>query len=210
MNIKYIKIITCVLFILPMLISIFSFFKLPDSIPLQWNHNGNINYYGSKNFIFILPFLAITIGSFIIIWLSKHNLSPESLKSSLFFLVNTGIFLNFFYVLMLILTFKSINGEAIPVQIIKLVPVAIGIFIIISGLILTRISPDIMSIPEILKPVPEKRVLFAELIGYNTILGGIFIVIMALAFPLHTNIIIIGVLIILLLGPIGIIKVCLS
>lgn len=210
MSIKFLKVITCVLFLLPMAMSIVAFFKLPDSIPLQWNYSGNVNYYGNKSFIFVLPFLAIIISSIIIVWLSRRNLSPDALKSSYFFLFTTGIMLNLFYVLMLILTFKCINGEAISVQILKSVPVIIGIFIIILGLILTKTSPDIMSIPEVLKPAPEKQKLFAELIGYNTALGGIFLIATALAFPLHINITITGTLIILVLGPVGIIKACLS
>lgn len=210
MGTRFLKVISNVLFLLPMAMAIVAFPLLPDTIPLQWNHSGTINTYGNRLLIFILPCLAIIVNSIVTITISRRNFTSEVLRSSYFILFATGILFNTLYVLMLILTFKCINEETISVQILKMVPVIIGIFIIILGVILTKTPLEIISIPEKLKPARDKQALFSELLGYNTILAGIFIAVTAFAFPLHPGITITGALIILVLGPVGIIKACWS
>ena len=66
-NLKII-ILTSIITLLPILMGIILWDKLPDTLPIHWNASGNVDGWSSKPFVvFALPFIMLAIHLFVLI-----------------------------------------------------------------------------------------------------------------------------------------------
>jgi len=70
---KAVEVMCVVLLIAFWLLILFSFSSLPETIPIHYNGLGEVDGYGSRNSIFMLPI----IGSFLFLLLTVINKHPE-------------------------------------------------------------------------------------------------------------------------------------
>lgn len=104
--------------------------KLPDSIPIHWNVNGDIDNYGSRPFIFLGPILSLL--SFLgLKFLPK--IDPRS-KNYIKYEKQYDVIVFFLVLFLCLLSFVTIFaslGYNIPVD--KIIPLIVGILFIILG-----------------------------------------------------------------------------
>lgn len=131
MKIKFDKmlIITTVVCILPVIMSLMVFDRLPDQIPVHWNFKGEVDNYASKEFgAFGLPFLMAFINFIVHVGLNndpkKANYSVVLKQFSFWLIPVMTLFL-------VPVTLLISMGYDIKINII--VPVFVGIIIIICG-----------------------------------------------------------------------------
>ncbi|MBO5745247.1 MAG: SdpI family protein [Clostridia bacterium] len=66
-NLKII-ILTSIITLLPILMGVILWDKLPDTLPIHWNASGNVDGWSSKPFVvFALPFIMLAIHLFVLI-----------------------------------------------------------------------------------------------------------------------------------------------
>ena len=66
-NLKII-ILTSIITLLPILMDVILWDKLPDTLPIHWNASGNVDGWSSKPFVvFALPFIMLAIHLFVLI-----------------------------------------------------------------------------------------------------------------------------------------------
>lgn len=131
MKIKFDKmlILTTVICILPVIMSLIVFDRLPDQIPVHWNFKGEVDNYASKAFgAFGLPFLMAFINFIVHMSLNndpkKANYSVVLKQFSLWLIPVMTLFL-------VPVTLLISMGYDIKINIV--VPAFVGIIIIICG-----------------------------------------------------------------------------
>ena len=131
MKIKFDKmlILTTVICILPVIMSLIVFDRLPDQIPVHWNFKGEVDNYASKAFgAFGLPFLMAFIN--FIVHMSLNN-DPKKANNSVV-LKQFSLWLIPVMTLFLVpVTLLISMGYDIKINIV--VPAFVGIIIIICG-----------------------------------------------------------------------------
>jgi uncharacterized membrane protein len=131
MKIKFNKmlILTTVICILPIIMSLMVFDRLPDQVPVHWNFKGEVDNYASKQFgAFGLPLLMAFINFIVHMGLNndpkKANYSVVLKQFSMWLIPVMTLFL-------VPITLLIAMGYDIKINII--VPIFVGIIIIICG-----------------------------------------------------------------------------
>lgn len=121
--------ITCGVCLLPILLGIAVFERLPAQIPIHWNLEGEIDNYASKEFfVFILPMLMSGLQLFCLFMLSKDP-KYKNYSIKMFNLVIWII--PVITVVLALITYAIVFGYDIAINVV--VPMLLGILFIILG-----------------------------------------------------------------------------
>lgn len=121
--------ITCGVCLLPILLGIAVFDRLPAQIPIHWNLEGEIDNYASKEFfVFILPMLMSGLQLFCLFMLSKDP-KYKNYSIKMFNLVIWII--PVMAVVLALITYAIVFGYDIAINVV--VPMLLGILFIILG-----------------------------------------------------------------------------
>ena len=122
-------IISTVICLLPIILSLILYDKLPDKMPIHWDMKGNPNNYGSKAFAAIgLPFM---MAGFNLITHFALNADPKKANSSAVLKVVGKLTIPFLTVILVPITLYAGLGYDIPIE--KVVPAFIGLLFIVIG-----------------------------------------------------------------------------
>lgn len=121
--------ITCGVCLLPILLGIAVFDRLPAQIPIHWNLEGEIDNYASKEFfVFILPMLMSVLQLFCLFMLSKD---PKSKNYSIKMFNLVIWIIPVMAVVLALITYAIVFGYDIAINVV--VPMLLGILFIILG-----------------------------------------------------------------------------
>lgn len=121
--------ITCGVCLLPILLGIAVFDRLPAQIPIHWNLEGEIDNYASKEFfVFILPMLMSVLQLFCLFMLSKD---PKSKNYSIKMFNLVIWIIPVMAVVLVLITYAIVFGYDIAINVV--VPMFLGILFIILG-----------------------------------------------------------------------------
>lgn len=129
MKVDRILIITTMVCLLPLILSMALYDRLPDTVAIHWNFEGNADGYASKSFAaFGLPFIMVFIN---LITHLALNSDPKKSNSSVV-LLNVGKWTTPVLTLALvpITLFKSMGSD---INISTIVPAFIGLLFIVIG-----------------------------------------------------------------------------
>ena len=167
-------IITSVAILLPILVGIILWDKLPDQIPTHWNAQGEIDGWSSKTFaIFGLPLIMLAIQ-----WLAvivtcsdpKRNNHSEKILNFVFWIVPV------LCILLSALMYSVAMGKDIPLE--AITPALLGLLFIVIGNYMPKCKQNYtigIKIPWTLNSEENwnKTHRFA---GWLWVIGGIFII----------------------------------
>lgn len=122
-----------ILFFLAMIISALCLYnKLPENIPMHWNAGGQIDGYGSRNTIFILPVTYLIIY-LLLLFLPTIDVFKENVKKSFknYFGIrlSMGLFFLVLYLMILLTNFFKFDLARMLVIAICMLFASIGYFI---------------------------------------------------------------------------------
>lgn len=126
-----------VILIIPMIIAILVYPRMPEQIPIHWNINGQVDNYGSRLFgTFFLPVLNIIMYVFFLI---MPKLDPKKANYSKFKSSYTVIrySLHLFFLLMFGVTVAASMGY--PVNVGRWIPIGVAVLFIVMGNIMGRV-----------------------------------------------------------------------
>ncbi|MDI6619691.1 MAG: DUF1648 domain-containing protein [Clostridiales bacterium] len=139
------KIIFYILMFLPLILSCAAFNFLPDQIPAHYGLNGEVNRYGSKTEVFILPVIVILFGLFLLLMgkLASKNESNGNTNNQKVTVVSSVMALLVFNVLTVIFLYTSLKQVVnlyAWVDINKAMFSLIGIVFIVIGNFMPRLK----------------------------------------------------------------------
>lgn len=139
------KIIFYILMFLPLILSCVAFNFLPDQIPAHYGLNGEVNRYGSKTEVFILPVIVILFGLFLLLIgkLASKNESNGNTNNQKVTVVSSVMALLVFNVLTVIFLYTSLKQVVnlyAWVDINKAMFSLIGIVFIVIGNFMPRLK----------------------------------------------------------------------
>jgi uncharacterized membrane protein len=122
-----------IIIFLIMIFSAFYFYNmLPEKIPIHWNASGEVNGYGSRNSVFILPFVYLGIY-LLILFLPTIDVYRDNVKKSYknYFGIrlSLGIFFLIVYLSTTLVNFYDFDASRILLISISLLFISIGYFI---------------------------------------------------------------------------------
>ena len=127
-NLKTI-ILTSLITLLPILIGIILWDRLPESLPTHWNVSGSIDGWSSKTFVvFAFPFILLAMHLFVIISTladPKHKNHPGKMLHLVYWLVPV------MSVVLTAVTYYTGMGKDIPIE--TIAPIITGILFIALG-----------------------------------------------------------------------------
>lgn len=122
-------IISTVICLLPIILSLILYDKLPDELPIHWDIEGNPDNYSSKAFAAIgLPFMMAGLNLITHLGL---NTDPKKANSSVVLKLIGKLTIPFLSVTLLPITLFTGLGYDIPIE--KIVPAFVGVLFIIIG-----------------------------------------------------------------------------
>ena len=122
-------IISTVICLLPIILSLIMYDKLPDKMPIHWDIEGNPDNYGSKAFAVIgLPFMMAGLN---LITHFALNSDPKRENSSVVLKLIGKLTVPFLSVALVPITLFAGLGYEIPIE--KIVPAFVGLLFIIIG-----------------------------------------------------------------------------
>ncbi len=122
-------IISTVVCLLPIILSLVMYDKLPDKMPIHWDIEGNPDNYGSKAFAVIgLPFMMAGLN---LITHFALNSDPKRENSSVVLKLIGKLTVPFLSVALVPITLFAGLGYEIPIE--KIVPAFVGLLFIIIG-----------------------------------------------------------------------------
>jgi uncharacterized membrane protein len=132
------KIIFCILMFLPLILSCIAFNFLPDQIPAHYGLNGEVNRYGSKMEVFILPVIVILFGIFLLLMAklaskSESNGNTNNEKIAVISSIMALTVFNVLTVIFLYTSFKQVKNLYAAVDINKVIFPLVGIVFIVIG-----------------------------------------------------------------------------
>ena len=128
-KIDKLMIITTIICLLPIILSLAMYDKLPDQMPIHWDVDGNPDNYGSKAFATIgLPFLMAGLN------LITHfglNSDPKKANASAVIKLIGKLTIPFLAVVLVPITLFAGMGYDIPIE--KIAPAFVGLLFIVIG-----------------------------------------------------------------------------
>ena len=122
-------ILSSLVLLIPMIVALILWNKLPDPMPTHWNIHGEVDGWGSKAItVFGLPGLMLVL-QWVCVFASmadpKHrNYHPKMMKLALWICPAIGLILSF-------LVYPAAMGYSVPVEVIM--PLLLGVLFIIVG-----------------------------------------------------------------------------
>ena len=134
---------------LPLTVTLISFFFLPDEVPVHFNLNNQVDRWGSKYELLILPFVILFLGIIFLLIANHLDKKEKDGSNNYNILVTTGIcILAMFNVLTyftLYIAFVGIQDlSAAPIDILSITAFMLGIFLVIIGNIIPKAKMNSM------------------------------------------------------------------
>ncbi len=183
------KIIYKLLTRLPLSVTLIAFFFMPEEVPVHFDLNNNVDRWGSKYELLILPFIIMAIG-IVFLLIANHLDKKEECGSNNFNVCTTiGIaILAMFNVMTYYTLFISFMGfqdlESVQIDFLSLMTFLIGFVVIIIGNVMPKVRMNSML------GLRTKWSMSSEeawkksqrFCGYTGILIGLIIVVLSLVF----------------------------
>jgi uncharacterized membrane protein len=133
------EIVSAIIALLPLGYLLFIWKELPDSVPLHWNYKGEIDNYGSKSTLLMIPFLLpiLTYSLFLII----PNIDPKGKLNNMGNKLDHLKFLMtlFSSILALLILYSAKTGSMMKMN---LIPILIGGLLMVLGNYFKTIKPN--------------------------------------------------------------------
>lgn len=133
-----------ILSILPLIITIGFFSFLPERIPAHYGVTGEVDRWGSKWEVFILPFIALFLCSFLKLWMGKlmqnekYKANTNALDKMLIGMPIIFVVLTIMFSITALKTIENLN--TFPFY--KILVVATGFVFALTGNYLPKIKPN--------------------------------------------------------------------
>ncbi|NLK65361.1 MAG: SdpI family protein [Tissierellia bacterium] len=129
MKVDKLLIISTIICLLPIILSLIMYDKLPDTMPIHWDIKGNPDNYGSKFFAVIgLPLMMAGLN---LITHFALNTDPKRANPSIVLKVIGKLTIPFMTVTLVPITIFAGLGYDIPIE--KIVPAFVGLLFIVIG-----------------------------------------------------------------------------
>lgn len=170
--------ITCGVCLLPMLLGMMIYNKLPDQIPIHWNIAGEIDNYASKAiFVFLLPILMVGIQLLCLFMMHADpkykNYSVKMTKIVIWIIPSMTMLLG-------LITYAIVFGYDVSVNVV--IPMCIGVLFIILGNYLPKCHQNFTlgyRLPWTLNDEDNWNKT-NRLAGYIMVTGGLFMIVLSL------------------------------
>lgn len=170
--------ITCGVCLLPMLIGMMIYNKLPDQIPIHWNIAGEIDNYASKAiFVFLLPILMVGIQ---LLCLFMMHADPKYKNYSVKMTKIVIWIIPLMTMLLGLITYAIVFGYDVSVNVV--IPMCIGVLFIILGNYLPKCHQNFTlgyRLPWTLNDEDNWNKT-NRLAGYIMVTGGLFMIVLSL------------------------------
>lgn len=174
-NLKRTTLLTTIVCLIPIVLGIVLYSKLPDTMPIHWDAEGNPNGWASKLFaIFVLPGILVLINLLFPILLKtdpKYKNIDDKVKNLLHWIIPiVSVFANG-------ITFSFALGAAIDFK--RIVPMFLGLIFIIIGNYMPKTSQSYtvgIKLPWTLNN-EENWNRTHRMAGFLWVIGGIFVII---------------------------------
>lgn len=123
-----------ILTFIPLILALISLNFLPNTIPMHWGFNGNVDTFGSKYIILVLPIIAIVVLS---LYALRSRLGTAT--ENKYAITTTLVILNIIMCLVITVTFKSISSSA-ELNTSNISTLFMGIVFIITGNYMPKIK----------------------------------------------------------------------
>ena len=190
---------------LPLTVTLISFFFLPDEVPVHFNFNNQVDRWGSKYELLILPFIIMFLGIIFLLIANHLDKKEKDGSNNYNILVTTGIcILAMFNVLTYFTLYIAFAGvqdlSAAPIDILSITAFMLGIFLVIIGNIIPKAKMNSMlglrtkwSMSS--EEAWRKSQRFG---GYTAIISGVLIIVESLIFSEMTAIyVLLGIIVIM-------------
>lgn len=137
---KIFNILSWVFAIVPIIIIILTYEKLPNMIPMQWGYDGMVNRYDDKNSIWIIGCLGIILKIFFIILPKIDPKRKNYNKFQGFYEGFTLFMIIFIFIITSITIFESLYPNRINID--RVISILLGVFFIIIGNYMPKIKPN--------------------------------------------------------------------
>lgn len=182
---------------LPLMVTLTSFFFLPDEVPVHFNSNNQVDRLGSKYELLILPFVILFLG--IIFMLIANHLDKKEKNGSNNYniLITVGICIlaifNILTYVTIYLAFAGLQESATaPIDVLSLITLLFGFMMIVIGNIIPKAKMNSMlglrtkwSMSS--EDAWKKSQRFG---GYAAIISGVLMIVESLIFSEMTTIIV--------------------
>ena len=187
---------------LPLMVTLTSFFFLPDEVPVHFNLNNQVDRWGSKYELLILPFVIIFLGIILLLVANHLDKKEKNGSNNYNILITVGICL---LVVFNILTYVTLyfafaglqDSSTAPIDVISLTTLLLGFMMIVIGNIIPKAKMNSMlglrtkwSMSS--EDAWRKSQRFG---GYTAIISGVLIIVESLIFSEMTTIIVMLVII---------------
>ncbi len=181
----------------PLLVTLTSFFFMPDTVPVHFNGNNQVDRWGSKYELIILPCVILLIGIIVALVANHLKKNEENGNNNYNILVTVGICLlaifNILTYVTLYFAFAGLQDNAtVPIDVLSLITLLLGFMIIVIGNIVPKAKMNSMlglrtkwSMSS--EEAWRKSQRFG---GYAAIIAGLLIVVESLIFSEMTTIIV--------------------
>lgn len=130
---------------LPLLVTLAAFFFLPDEVPVHFGINNQVDRWGSKYELLILPFVVMVIG-IVFLLIARHlDKNEENGSNNFNVCITVGIaVLAMFNVLTYFILYMSLMGsqdlEPMQIDLLNLMAFLIGLVVIIIGNVMPKVK----------------------------------------------------------------------
>lgn len=170
--------ITCGVCLLPMLIGMMIYNKLPEQIPIHWNIAGEIDNYASKAiFVFLLPIL---MGGIQLLCLFMMHADPKYKNYSVKMTKIVIWIIPLMTIILGLITYAIVFGYDVSVNIV--IPMCIGVLFIVLGNYLPKCHQNFTlgyRLPWTLNDEDNWNKT-NRLAGYIMVTGGLFMIVLSL------------------------------
>ena len=182
---------------LPLMVTLTSFFFLPDEVPVHFNSSNQVDRLGSKYELLILPFVIMFLGIIFILIANHLDKKEKNGSNNYNILITVGIcilaILNILTYVTIYLAFAGLQESATaPIDVLSLVTLLFGFMMIVIGNIIPKAKMNSMlglrtkwSMSS--EDAWKKSQRFG---GYAAIISGVLMIVESLIFSEMTTIIV--------------------
>ena len=182
---------------LPLMVTLTSFFFLPDEVPVHFNSSNQVDRLGSKYELLILPFVILFLGIIFILIANHLDKKEKNGSNNYNILITVGICIlaifNILTYVTIYLAFAGLQESATaPIDVLSLVTLLFGFMMIVIGNIIPKAKMNSMlglrtkwSMSS--EDAWKKSQRFG---GYAAIISGVLMIVESLIFSEMTTIIV--------------------
>ena len=173
------------LFVFPAVITAVTFFQLPARIPVHWNLYGQVDRWGARGTLWILPAIILLIG-ILSEWLPRRSANYEKF-ADVINRINFGLALFFNAVMLWVvyLTLTTLRQGQPSLSSFRFMPAALGLLFIFIGNLMPKLRPNRWVGIRVSWTMTNEEVWRRthRLAGYLMVFAGIFMIVGSLSAP---------------------------